>query len=222
MPLLGRFYAFVFVNDHKKWGGIKRSTVLKWLPVLGGCAGTLLSQTILPFIIGLSLALIWHLLWRTVNRTGYVLFVADKTFTPPSSTPLPVDQPIPIHATGVFSLKEREDRLFLRTAQIWRTGLGDYVLMVSAAPDRYRYEFINRGELQKIEPGQLLFGTKSLPSLAVTFASSWGPHHAEAENSYYVGRGTPPPPTPKTIYLTFDSQTPQQLVWQSLLTATPL
>lgn len=219
MLFLGHLYAFVFINDHKKWAGIKRSTLLKWLPILLGCAGTLIWRAILPLILGVLLSIVWQITWRIVNRTGYVLFIPEKEFVPPSPslTTLLVDQQLPVRATGVFSVKEREDRLFLRTAQLWRTGLGDHVMMVTAAPGRFRYEFINHSDLETVKPGQLLFGAKSLPSLAITFGSTWGPRYAEAENSYYVGRGTLPPPIKKTVYLTFDTEEAQQTVWQSLL-----
>ncbi len=217
MNLLGHLFAFVFVNDHKRLVGIRRSLLVRGAPLLAGLVGLVVTRRLTLLLVGLALTLLLQLLWNVVHRAGYTRFRPDNTSPPTTRVYLPAEQQIKVRATGVFSIADRQDRMFLRTAQIWRVALGDHAIMVAIAPKRYRYEFINRGDVQKIESGRLIFGPQPLPTLAVTFGSTWGPRYAQVQRAYFVHPDEMPPPVRKTIYLTFEDEETRQRVWQSLV-----
>lgn len=219
MHLLGHLFAFVFVNDHKRLMGIRRSLLVRAAPLLLGLVGLIVIRRLGLFLAGAALTLLLHLLWTAVHRAGYTRFRPDHAPTPAVQVYLPAEQRIDVRATGVFSIVDREDRMFLRTAQMWRVALGEHAIMVAIAPRRYRYEFINQGDVEKIESGHLIFGPQPLPTLAVTFGSTWGPRYAQVQRAYYVHPDEMPPPVRKTIYLTFADEETRQRVWQSLADA---
>ena len=196
--------------------GIRRSLLVRGFPLLLSLFALAVTGDVMLLLIGLAFTLLLQLLWTVVRRAGYTRFQPDNAPPPAAQLYLPAEQRINVRTTGVFSIVDREDRLFLRTAQIWRVALGDHAIMVAIAPKRYRYEFINRGDMEKIESGHLIFGPQPLPTLAVTFGSTWGPHYAQVQRAYYVNPDEPPPPMRKTIYLTFEDEETRQRVWQSL------
>lgn len=216
MNLLGHLLAFVFVNDHKRFMGVRRSLLVRGAPLLAGLVGLAATSRLALLLVGVALTLLLHLLWTAVHRAGYTRFRPDNAPPPAAQVYLPAEQQINVRATGVFSIFDREDRMFLRTAQLWRVALGDHVIMVAIAPKRYRYEFVNQGDVEHIESGHLIFGPQPLPTLAVTFGSTWGPRYAQVQRAYYVHPDESPPPVRKTIYLTFADEETRQRVWQSL------
>ena len=221
MNLLGPLFAFVFINDHKRFLGIRRSHLIRLLPLGLGLLAYALNRAVALLLIGLFLTLLLYLFWRQVRRSGYTRFRPDGEPAPTEKQQLPNEQRIDMRATGVFSIVDREDHMFLRTAQMWRVPIGDYAIMVAIAPKRYRYEFLNRGDLEQIESGHLLFGSHPLPTLAITFGSTWGPRYAQYQRAYYVHPDESPPPMRKTIYLTFADEETRRRVWQSLLADAP-
>ncbi len=218
MNVTGPLIAFVFVSDHRRILGVRRSTVFVALPVLLGLSIALPTGTGTPLAIGLGATLALGAIWSAVRRRGYTRFVGEPGARPREEAgDLKVEEQVALRATGRFSLHRREDDLLLLSATLWRVAVGDHVIMVAAGNGRYRYEFITRGSLVAVRAGRLLFGARPPTTLAVTFRSSWGPAFAAAENVYTVGRAEPPTPVEKTVYLSFVDEDERDRVWLSLL-----
>lgn len=171
-------------------------------------------------VLGLA-ALAQAAFWVSA-RAGYHKFVPDEQDEAPelaALTPLPAERRVTLWATGVFSLIDREDFVLLRRpTQYWRVPLGDHILMVEQAPQRYLYQIFNHGTLRRVQPGWFIFGPQPHRALAITFQVIFGPGLDDPTLSYYVGGGlNKRKPSLRTIYLSFADEADYQAVWHTIL-----
>lgn len=217
---LGRVYAFAYVTSRRGILGMKFSTLLKWMTT-----GLVIAAWVLNWgsaAIGVTLLLaLWvrWLYWRA-GRAGYSKFIADETATIPTAelNPLPANERVQLRATGTFSLSDREEYVLLRPAEYWQVPLGEHIVMVRSEPGRFLYQFFNAGTLQEIQRGWLIFGSRPLDTLAVTFLGKWGPSHSEYGRAFYVGSENSHSNLKKnTIYFTFQDGAAQNAVWHTIV-----
>ncbi len=156
------------------------------------------------------------------ERAGYSQFVPDGEPELPATAelqPLPHNQRVQTWATGVFSLIDRENFVLLRNpTQYWRVPLGDHILMVQQAPQRYLYQMFNAKTLQNVQRGWFIFGPQPHPALAVTFQVIFGPGLDDPTLRYFVGGGLGKSATTwRTIYLSFEEEADFLAVWHTIL-----
>lgn len=153
--------------------------------------------------------------WRG-RRNGYYRFVGDQDglLAAAAVRPLPANEHVSACATGVFSLKDWERNVVLRPAEYWQVPMGDHVLMVEHEPGRFLYQFVSAELMQDLRQGCLLYGARPRRALSVTFLSSWGPEFSEDGLGV---RSSKPVEKLRQIYLTFDNQEVEKVVWQNFL-----
>jgi len=218
MLFVGLLYEFAYFTTHKSFLGWRYSSLLIDLPLLLAGWGWWRRGWEMPAIIPLLLfsSLLFITFWF-IRRRRYTHFKPNQTAKLlPGETVLPAEKRLPLYATGLFGLEQKESYEFLRQAQLWQIPVGDIVIMVSRGDGSFVYEFLQLGKIFAIQPGRLIFGRKPLNTLAVTFASTWGPKYALERRDWLAKDNAPPPPFRKTIYLTFDSEPARQLVWRVL------
>ncbi len=218
---LGVFNAFIFNSYHRRWLGVQRS-----LFIVSGClflAGWVWWQqwrfSNLFALIFLGLFALLLIAYRIAKRQGYARFRRDPDAVKPTgeSPHMPAGKRFEIYATGIFAVENRADYALLRPTSIWRTPQGDVAIMVERAQEQFLYEFLLPGSMDKIECGHLLFGPRPLPSLALTFGSTWGPQFSDHDRTHVAGNRRDLDPIDKTIYLTFNDLEIMPAVWRSLL-----
>ncbi len=211
--LVGPTLAFAFRTNFQKFLGIPLSGWVKWLPIW-----------FIPFVLigRFSVNWIWVLLglfillqagYWLAQRIGYSRFVADPKASNFQTKTIPEGEKILLRATGLFSLAQREERVFLRPSEFWQVPLGERVIMVKAPNELFLYQFFEDESVKTVKSGWLVFGRTPLPSLAITFCVSWGPAFDENPSFYYVGDGPDKPPCQnRTVYLTFEDESSLSLV----------
>ncbi|RMG99802.1 MAG: hypothetical protein D6706_05065 [Chloroflexi bacterium] len=181
----------------------------------------LLRLHVFALLIALLLAASVRILYWQAQRDGYTRFVPRKTpWLPPEKlNPLKANERVPLRATGIFSLNDREAHVLLRPAHYWQVPLGDHIVMVEQVPGKYLYQFFNGTNLQEIRHGWLIFGPEPIPSLAVTFMVTWGPEYSDQVRFYYVdgGQQERPPTTRRTVYFTFEQPEKLEAVWHTMV-----
>ena len=218
---LGRVYTFAYFSSRRRFLGIKFSTLLKWVTT-----GLVIAAWILDWggvVLGITLFLaVWvrWLYWRAA-RTGYSRFIADEAAVIPTAQldPLPANRRIQLRATGTFCLNDREEYVLLRPAEYWQVPLGEHIVMVQSGRDRFLYQFFNASTLQEVQRGWLIFGSRPLDTLAVTFLGRWGPSASDYGQAFYVGGGNNSDANLKknTIYFTFQDGVEQEAVWHTIV-----
>ncbi|MDT8305836.1 MAG: hypothetical protein RRC07_07865 [Anaerolineae bacterium] len=221
MILLGRLYAILYESRQRRLFGVTWRTWLVILPVILAVAG-LGRGWPFPLIVALfALTPLLLLLYTVARRAGYKHFVPDTemalddTFAAPRN-----EHRIALHATGIFSLHDREDYVLARPAEYWRVPLGQHVIMVQQTPGRFLYQIIDPENVERIQPGHLFYGRNRQKALALHFLASWGPQFVYEPSYRYVGDDDEPPPShtiPRTVYLTFSSDADRHAVWKSML-----
>jgi hypothetical protein len=220
MSFVSRLYAFLYWSRQHRLLGLSLRTWLVLLPLILAFAG-LLRVWPLPLIFGLlALTVLLVVLATLAARAGYKRFVPDDAMALDDEYAVPRNEHrIPLHATGIFSVQNREDYVLARPAEYWRVPLGQHVFMVQEMPGRFLYQIINPQDVESVQPGYLLYGREPQKALALNFMTTWGPQFAYQPTYTYVGQEEPPEVSgiARTVYLTFDSDADRHTVWKSLL-----
>ena len=221
LAYLGRVYTFAYLTSQRGFLGAKFSTLLKWMTT-----GLVIAAWIFDWgsvALGLTLFLaLWvrWLYWRAA-RAGYSKFIADEAAVIPTSQlePLPANQRIQLRATGSFGLRDREEYVLLRPAEYWQVPLGEHIVMVQSGQGRFLYQFFSANTLQEVQRGWLIFGSRPLDTLAVTFLGKWGSASGDYGQAFYVGGGDNSDANlkKKTIYFTFQDGVEQEAVWHTIV-----
>lgn len=221
MRLLSQLYAFMYWSKRRSFLGFALSSWIRLLPFAVFAYGALSGWPLPLSLFFLALSLFLFLLYAIGRRVGYKRFVPepemalDDDFAAPNQ-----EQRVPLRATGVFSVQDREDYVLERPADYWRVPRGQHVFMVEEQPGRYLYQIIDPRHVQVVEPGYLLFGRQPQKALALRFIVTWGPQFT-SEPVYYYTEGEPAAPSSsketRTIYFTFDHDADRYAVWKSLL-----
>jgi hypothetical protein len=180
------------------------------------------STPILGVALLLGLWVLW-LYWRA-RRVGYKRFVVGETAVSASLntsavdlTPIPPDQHVPLKASGVFGVADREEQALLKPAEYWQVPLGDHTIMVQPEPGRFLYQFFNADNLQNLQTGWLICGLKPLPVLAVTFLSVWGNYQLSLRELYQGTEDGNRASKQRTIYLHFENEADETAVRHTIL-----
>ena len=218
---LGRVYTFAYFTSKRRFLGIKVSTLLKWITTGLVIAAWLLDWGVVALGITFVVALWVRWFYWSAARAGYSKFIADEAAVIATAQldPLPANRRIQVRATGTFGLSDREEYVLLRPAEYWQVPLGEHIVMVQSAPGRFLYQFFNASTLQEIQRGWLIFGSRPLDTLAVTFLGRWGPASSEYGQAFYVGGGNNSDANVKrsTIYFTFRDGREQDAVWHTIV-----
>lgn len=221
MSILSPLYAFLYWSSRRRLLGLSLRTWLALAPLILAFAG-LLRAWPLPVILGLLvLSAATSVLVVLAARSGYKRFVPDASMALDDEYEAPRNEHrIPLHATGIFSVQNREDYVLARPAEYWRVPLGQHVFMVQELPGRFLYQIINPQDIESVQPGYLLYGREPQKALALNFLATWGPQFAYQPTYTHVGQEEEPPAVvgvARTVYLTFDSDADRHTVWKSLL-----
>lgn len=220
MRFLSQLYAFMYWSKRHAFLGFSLGTWLRLLPftlfLLGLAQGWPLPLNLLL----LALFFLLLLLFALGRRAGYKRFIPESHMALDDDFAVPrPEQRVPLRATGLFSVRDREDYVVERPGAYWRVPHGQHVFMVEEGPGRYLYQIINPRHVHLVEPGYLLFGRQPQKALALRFTVTWGPQFATEPVYYY----TPEPDEPeaagetRTIFFTFDHDADRHAVWKSLL-----
>lgn len=215
--LLGRLYGFAFVADLTHFLGQKRSIWYRAIVTILFLYAALTVNVPLMILFGVLMAFTYWLFWFA-KRSGYVTFIpkTDISLTVPAE-PLAKDRRLAVKATGLFSVVDRERYLVQKTADFWRVGLGDHILMVSNGANSYLYQFIKPQEIIQITAGELYFGPQGSQAIEVVFRTDWAPSIDTEDMAYYVGSGYSGQPLPKrTVYIVCENEEQLALAWHSL------
>lgn len=214
----GRLNAFLYHTRQRTFLGFSLAGWLKNLPLLLLLIAWLLAYHTAVLLLALALALLVRLLYAVSERAGFVTFVPDGNMRLPEEVEPPADhRKIKVFASGVFAVHDREAYLLQRPAHYWRLPIGEHLIMVEERPGRFLYQFWRGETVQRVQPGQVLFGSRPQTGLAVDCLSAWGPDAATPGKSYYVGGESESAPVRRTIYLTFDREDDRQAVWRNLM-----
>jgi hypothetical protein len=219
----GRLYGFAFYTELTQWRGLRRSVWVRLIALLFFTLSlflTLLFPLPLWLILppfALLLATQW--LYWAARRAGYVAFTGLHTAVAPQpTTTLRKEEKIPVRATGLFSVMERERYLLQKKADYWHYPLSEHVIMVEEAPGKYLYQFVSASRIRHIKAGHLYLGQESFPALEINYHTDWAPSLLTGGINYYVGGGVPDEDLPRrTIYLTFHTTEDWQRVWHSFV-----
>lgn len=216
---LGWAFAMTYRTTRRRFLGYTISNWLKFTAVMLFLA-TLVLRWGQPMLTLTLLLLVWVYFsyWRAA-RLGYCRFVADDTAVlPPDTSALPPNQHVPLYATGVFAVADREQSVLLRPAEYWLSGNGEHGVIVNEYEKKFLYQFFRAETLQAVRPGWMIFGRRPLRALAITFLPTWGPDHADDVVTYVVGGGVKENNKGKgrTIYFAFEDTAVEYQVWQTL------
>jgi hypothetical protein len=214
----GLLYAFLYYTTRHQLFGVSLAGWLRFLSLaLVGWAA--LRQWLFYQIVAVAiLAVLLRFIYWRAQRAGFVRFTPSGLPAPDPRADIADEQKLHLKATGMFSVKDREEYVLLRPADYWRVQNGDHAIMVEQKPGRFLYQFIQPGTLRKIQPGVLCFSRTSRPTLALTFLTSWGPQHATGPVTMYSpGPNGKASMLERTAFLSFDEALDMELVWRNLL-----
>ena len=221
MGIVSRLYAFLEWSSRHRLLGLSFRSWLLLLPIVLALAGLLRGWPMAVVFGLLVLSALLFVLVVLAARSGYKRFVPDDSMALNDEYEAPRNEHrISLHATGIFSLHNREDYVLARPAEYWRVPLGQHVFMVQETPGRFLYQIINPQDIESVQPGYLLFGREPQKALALNFLATWGPQFAYQPSYTYVGQEEEPPAVvgvARTVYLTFASDADRHAVWKSLL-----
>lgn len=175
------------------------------------------SAPVMVLALLLGLGVLW-LYWRAW-RVGYKKFVAGETAVAPTTTLTPIipDRRVPLKASGIFGVANREEQILLKPAEYWQVPLGDHTIMAQLEPGRFLYQFFNASNLQNLQTGWLICGLNPLPVLAVTFYSVWGQEQLSLRELYQGTENENRESKLRTIYLHFDNGADETAVRHTIL-----
>ncbi len=216
---LGFEYSLTYWTRGHRFLGFRISAIVMWLafvPLLAvwrqDSSGVILA---LALLFGLWVA---GLYWRA-RRVGYKKFVAGETavLPPGELEPLPTNQRIPLKASGIFGVSDREEQVLMCPAEYWRVPMGDHTVMAQPEPGRFLYQFFNAAKLQNFQQGWLIHGPTPQSVLAVTFFSNWGKETISLRELYQGSDESGREKKRRTIYLCFDDKEDERAVWHTIL-----
>ncbi len=218
-PVLGFVYGFTYWTDRHRFLGFRLSTGVKGLAF--GPLVLVWQQNRSTAVLTLALLFgLWvlGLYWRA-KRVGYSRFVEGETAVALTGelTPIPSNQRIPLKATGIFGVSDREERILLCPAEYWRAPLGDHTIMAQPEKGRFVYQFFDAASLRNFHRGWLIHGLKPKSVLAVTFDSVWGQDQMSLRELYQAADETNRKKKLRTIYLCFEDENDERAVWHTIL-----
>ncbi|MBX3058151.1 MAG: hypothetical protein KF770_16940 [Anaerolineae bacterium] len=216
---LGWAFAMTFRTTRRQFLGYAISSWFKFTAVMLFIT-TLIFRLGQPMLTLTLLLVVWVYFsyWRAA-KLGYCRFVPDDSLAlPPDSSPLPPNHHVPLYATGVFAVVDREQSVLLRPAEYWLTGNGEHGVIVNEYDKKYLYQFFRAETLRAVQAGWMIFGRRPLRALAITFLPTWGPDYADDVVTYMVGGGVNQNHKGKgrTIYFAFEDTAVEHQVWQTL------
>lgn len=199
---LGLAYAVTFWTSHKSFLGASLQGWIKFLALML-LLGSLLFRWGVWEIGGTAVFLVWlHFSYWRAKKAGYSKFIPDETGQFPPGVGLSPYQRTAVWATGVYHVTEFSKFVLLCPAEYWQVPLGQHVVMVQHRRQRYIYQFFHWRTLRQVQKGWLIFGSRPLDTLAVTFESAWVEDGKEPEI--------------RTIYLSFADVEGQTAVWNTI------
>ncbi|NKQ35823.1 MAG: hypothetical protein HF973_09435 [Chloroflexi bacterium] len=218
---LGRALALTYITQRRTFLGLSWAGWLKLFTLALFLAAWLLRWPRGIVLAALALAVwVWFSYWRA-RHMEFNKFVADETAAAPDDSPLSPLNPnhkVPLYASGVFAVKDRESFVLLRPAEFWYVPLGDHVIMVEQFTKSYLYQFFDARTLLQVQAGWLLFGKRPLHTLKLTFLEQWG-EAGEEVRAHTLENKTPAEKEKlpqRTVYLTFDTHERLNLVWHTI------
>ena len=216
MNLIGRLYAILYYSRQYSFI-FPLSMWIKGLPIVLLLLGLTRRwpPAVALFWLVVAIAIYW-LYWKA-GRDGYVRFIAEAAAALPAELqPLPYNQHIPVRATGIFSVTDREEYILDRPADYWRVPLNDHIIMVQQRSGRFLNQFFQPDTLLEVRAGHLLFGSRPKIALAIRFHVNWGPEFGDDTRAFFVGGGQKETPKKERwIYLSFEEEATRQQVWQT-------
>ncbi|MEZ4518440.1 MAG: hypothetical protein R3C44_17020 [Chloroflexota bacterium] len=170
-------------------------------------------------ILIIALLLIWLVLsFWLAGRSNYIRFVpnGDSMMAASDLNSLSPNEKVPAQATGSFSVSGYNNNVLFQPANYWQVPLGDHIVMVEQKPGKFLYQFFSADTLQSVAGGWLLYGAEPQEALAISFLSKWGPEYTKFQ-VYEDGEESPVPAKLTTIYLTFESESQRDRVWQTIV-----
>lgn len=221
MRFLSVLFASIYWTTRHGLLGISFRTWLIIIPSFLFLLGGALRWSPALTFFWLVLAGLFALLYMALSRVGYKRFVPDPAMALDDDFAAPHHEDrVPLRATGIFSVRDRENYVLDNPAHYWRVPLGQHVFMVEEQPGSFLYQIIDPENIRNVEPGHLLFGRQPQEALALSFEVSWSPELATEPSYHYHGKPEPenrPPGRERTVYLTFDHDADRYAVWKSLL-----
>ncbi len=222
-----RLFQFAFVTErlrflglsYRSWLRITIAVIAAVFLYLGVWRGALIAILVL---LGL------RILFGIARRNGYITF--KPTNSSPSGidqndnhAPLKHDEKIAIRGTGQFVSGNVETQLFMATGEFWQVPAGECVVMLEAAPGRFKYQMIQPSQIEKVRLGQLMLADRNEPAVEVRFKSQW------LKTDFEFGGGddeqqqaSAPMQSDRfkkrTIYMSFDEMPNATRVWTHLTT----
>lgn len=219
--VLGALFYVAYVTEHRTFWGLPWGWYIRRLlivPVLWGLVARW--ESLVWWLLGLVVLV--NLLYLYAARLGYSRFVAGTEELPDGEAaerirPLSPNQKMMMRATGLFSVRDRENFVLLQPAHYWQVPLGDHVVMVQQTPKSFLYQFFDAASLQEVRAGWLIFGREPEPVLAITFRTKWAPQFAQFEIRHYVQGGVELEAPLRTIYFSFANEEERQIVWHNIV-----
>ncbi len=217
---LSRAYAVMHALNYRKFLGIRLSSLARWLPIILLGVGWLRMWPP-SLLVALLILVVWvnYSLWRA-KRDNYNRFVpdGDAYADDAKGEVLGTNEKVNVIATGLFSVSGRDRSLLLHPATYWRVPLGEHVVMAEEQTGKYLYQFFNARSLQMLQSGWLLYGSRPVEALAVTFLARWGPEYTRFGQSLEdVAESDLPPPKRVTIYLSTPDESVRHVIRQTIV-----
>lgn len=167
-----QLYSFAFRSERKKFLAIP---IRYWIQ-LGLMVLTVLwlwlqfwFQAALVSVIILLL----NYIYAAAKRHNYKVFAEMPPIDAFQTDNLLPDEKLAVYGTGLFMSGEKETRLILAPGELWHTPKGELCVMLEAAPELYKYQFVEPHRIEKIKLGQLSLAGVTAPAVELTFMSSW-------------------------------------------------
>jgi len=217
--LLGYLYAGLYISSDRLVIG---ASLLGWITAILFFSGLYLwlrTGMVAWFVVFLVILLVVRIAYRLAKRVGFIVFIIQTDDQPhPVLEPLKDDLKYAMRASGTFSVTGREEYMFRRPTMLWRVPFGDHALMVERPSGRYLYQFIERGFIQRVRLGCLVYGSQVNPALEIDFRTTWGPVAGETDFKWFApGDGSQPKRLRRKLYLGFENVNDRDAIWQSLL-----
>jgi hypothetical protein len=217
--LVGYLYAGLYLSSDRLFVG---ASLLGWISAIlffGGLYLWLRSGIVAWFAVFLVILLVVRIAHRVAKRSGFIVFTNQIDDQLPSDLePVKVNQKLELWASGIFSITGSEEYMFRRPARLWRLPFGDHALMVERPSGRYLYQFIERGFIERIKAGCLVYGSQVNPALEIDFRTTWGPAAGETDFNWFApGDSAEPKRLRRKLYLGFEQEDDRNAIWRSLL-----
>jgi len=218
---MGQIYGWVYKAQKPRVLGMRIGLIILFILLLlipwAYLSDWGIPLTVAAAVPGMMIVLIYLL----ASANGYITFSETNRPEPaPGGKPAAVYDRVRFLATGRFSTRQETYYQILSEGQYWRIPVGEHVFMVKGADDRFAYDFVVPSALESVRAGRLIHGRNDLPSLEVTFDSSWAPEFGEEQVFRMIPQAdSANEALDRRAYLSFKDEDDMQLVWQSLLSS---